>query len=77
MHIKSTYIRHIETHTDVSLVPDPSSSDVEIADANPKRYKSPGIDQIPAELIQAGGEILRAEIHKIINSIFNREELSD
>jgi hypothetical protein len=23
-----------------------------------KRYKSPGSDQIPAELIQAGGEIL-------------------
>jgi hypothetical protein len=27
-----------------------------------KKYKSPGIDQIPAELIQDGGEILRSDI---------------
>jgi hypothetical protein len=30
-----------------------------------KRYKSPGIDEIPAELIQAGGA-LRSEIHKLL-----------
>jgi hypothetical protein len=36
-----------------------------------ERYKSPGSDQIPAELIQAGGEILRSKIHKLINSIWN------
>jgi hypothetical protein len=41
------------------------------------RYKSPGSDQIPAELIQAGGEILRSKIHKLINSIWNKEELPD
>jgi hypothetical protein len=28
-----------------------------------KKYKSPGSDQIPAELIQAGDETLRSEIH--------------
>jgi hypothetical protein len=38
-----------------------------------KRYKSPGSDQIPAELIQAGGEILWPKILKLINSIWNRE----
>jgi hypothetical protein len=32
-------------------------------------HKSPGSDQIPAELIQAGGEILRSKFHKQINSI--------
>jgi hypothetical protein len=37
-------------------------------------YKS---DQIPAELIQAGCEILRLEIHKVIISIWNKEELPD
>jgi hypothetical protein len=42
-----------------------------------KRYKSPGSDQIAAELIQAGSEILRPEIHKLINSIWNAEELPD
>jgi hypothetical protein len=36
------------------------------------RYKSPGIDQIPVELIHAGGNTLRSEIHKFINCIWNK-----
>jgi sorting nexin-29 len=40
-----------------------------------KSYKSPGIDQIPAELIQAGGNTLRSETHRLINCIWNKEEL--
>jgi hypothetical protein len=42
-----------------------------------KKYNSAGNDQIPAELIQAGGETLRSEIHKPINSVWNNEELPD
>jgi hypothetical protein len=42
-----------------------------------KKYKSPGSDQIPAELIQAGGEILLSTIHKLTNSVWNKEELPD
>jgi hypothetical protein len=42
-----------------------------------KRYKSPGSNQIQAELIQAGGETSWSEIHKLINSICNKEELPD
>jgi hypothetical protein len=43
-----------------------------------KKYKSPGSDQIPAELIQAGYEILLSAIHKLINSVvWNKEELPD
>jgi hypothetical protein len=42
-----------------------------------KKYKSPGSDQIPAELIQAGDEILLSAIHKLINSVWNKEELPD
>jgi hypothetical protein len=41
------------------------------------RHKSPGIDQIPAELIKAGGRIIRSEIHKLIISIWNKEELPE
>jgi hypothetical protein len=48
---------------------------MEIAIAKLKKYKSPGSDQIPAELIQAGGEILLSAIHKLINSVWNKEEL--
>jgi hypothetical protein len=35
----------------------------------------PGIDQISAELIQSGGKTLLSEIHKVIKSILNKEEL--
>jgi hypothetical protein len=42
-----------------------------------KRCKSTGIDQIPAEFMQVGGRMVRSEIHKLINSIWNKKELSD
>jgi hypothetical protein len=42
-----------------------------------KRYKSPGNDQISAEMIHAEGDKLRSEIHKLINSIWNKEKLPD
>jgi hypothetical protein len=34
----------------------------------------PDIGQILAEVIQVGGEILHFEIHKLNNSIWNKEE---
>jgi hypothetical protein len=40
----------IEIHTTAPLVPDPSPLEVETAIAKLERYKSPGSDQIPAEL---------------------------
>jgi hypothetical protein len=55
--------RQIELHTAEPLVPDPSPFEFEISIAKLKRYNSPGNNQIPAELIQAGGEILRSQIH--------------
>jgi hypothetical protein len=48
-------VRLTEVHTAEPLVPEPTSSEVEITIEKLKRYKSPGIDQIPAELNQAGG----------------------
>jgi hypothetical protein len=67
----------IEIHAAEPLVPDPSSFEVEIATEKLKMYKSTGSDEFPAELIQAGSEILRSKIHKLINSIWNKEELPD
>ena len=40
-----------EIHTTEPLVPEPSASEVELAINKLKSHKSPGIDQIPAELI--------------------------
>jgi hypothetical protein len=54
----------MEIHTPEPLVLNPSPFEVEIAVANFKRYKSPGIDQIPTELIQARDETLGSDIHK-------------
>jgi hypothetical protein len=53
----------------------PSASEVGVAVGKLKRYKFPGVDQIPAELIQAGGETLLSEIHKLIKLIWNKEKL--
>jgi hypothetical protein len=68
-------VRQTKIHTADPLIPEPSSFEVEIAIEKLKRYKSPGTDQMPAELIQAGGSTLRSEIHKLINRIWNKEEL--
>jgi hypothetical protein len=57
-------------------VPGSSISEVEVAIGKLKRYKSPDADQIPAELIQAGGGgTLHSEIHKLIKLIWNKQEL--
>jgi hypothetical protein len=40
-----------------------------------KKYKSPGSDEIPAELIQTRDEILLSAIDKFINSVWNKEKL--
>jgi hypothetical protein len=68
-------VRQTEIHTAEPFVPEPSASDVEVTIGKLKRYKSPGVDQIPAELIQAGGETLRSEIHKLIKLTWKKEEL--
>jgi hypothetical protein len=67
-------VTQTEIHTEGPLVPEPSASEVEMAIEKLKRHKSPGIDQIPAELIKAEGRTIRSEIHKFINSIWNKEE---
>jgi len=38
-------------------------------------YKSPGVDHIPADLIKAGGRPIPSELHKLIISIWNKENL--
>jgi hypothetical protein len=68
-------VRQTEMHTAEPFVPQPRASEVDVAIGKMERYISPGIYQIPGELIQAGGEILRSEIHKLIKLIWNKEQL--
>jgi hypothetical protein len=65
----------MEIHAAEALVLRPSPFEFQTAIANSKNYKSSGSDQIWAELIQAGGQEFRSEIHKLIYSIWNKEEL--
>jgi hypothetical protein len=70
-------IRQTEIHTAESFVPEPSAAEVEVAIRKLKRYKAPGSDQIPAEMIQAGrggGHCIPRQ-HKLIMLIWNKEEL--
>jgi hypothetical protein len=76
VHVVSV-VRQKEKDTAGELVCESSPFVTKIAVGKLKRYKSSVIDLIPAELIQAGGETLRSEIHKLNDSICNREELPD
>jgi hypothetical protein len=68
-------VRQTEIHRAEPFVSQPSASEAEVAIGKLKNYRPPGFDQIPAELIQVGGEILRSEIYKLIKLIWDIEEL--
>jgi len=70
-------VRQKEIYTAEPLVPEPSAFEVEMAIEYLKRHVSPGTDQVPEETITAGRSSTRSEIHKLINSIWNEEELSE
>ena len=42
-----------------------------------RSHTSPGTDQIPEELIKTGGRAICYETHKLIISIWNKEELPE
>ena len=55
----------------------PSAYEVIIALEKIKRHKSPGIDQILAELFIAGDRKILSEITQLINSIWNKKEMPE
>jgi hypothetical protein len=70
-------VRQTEIHTAEPLVPELSAFECELAIEELKSHKLPGIGQIPSELIKAGGKTIRSEIHELIISIWNEEELPE
>jgi hypothetical protein len=68
-------VRQMDIHTAQSLITEPSLVKVEISIFKLESYKSQGTNQIPDKLIKAGGETLYSEIHRLICSIWNKEEL--
>jgi len=70
-------VRQTEIHTAEALVPELNASEFELAIEKPKSHKSPGADQILIELIKARGKTICCEIHKLIISIWNKEQLPE
>jgi len=58
-------------------IPEPSEIEVEMSVKKLKKFRSPEIDNIPAELIKAGGTALIKELHKLIGVIWRKEELPE
>ena len=58
-------------------MPEPSVFESELAIQELQRQKSTGSDQIPSEMLKAGGRTVRYQIHKLIISIWNKKELRE
>jgi len=70
-------VRQTEIQTAEPLVAELSAFEVEMAIENLKRHISPGIDPIPAEVIEAGGRTICSEIQKLVCSVCNKEDLPE
>jgi len=64
-------------HRAEPLVPEPSAFEVVLTIEKLQRHRSPGIDYISAELIKAGSRTILCAIHKLINSVWHKEELPE
>jgi hypothetical protein len=64
----------LEIHTAEQLIPEPSVTEIEIAIKKLKSVKSPGIDDIPAELLKAGGTALINKLLKLICAVWKEEK---
>jgi hypothetical protein len=70
-------VRQTEIPTTEPLVPEPSVFEFDLAIKKIKSHKAPGIDRSPEELIKAGCRTIHSEMHKLIISIWNKEELPE
>jgi hypothetical protein len=70
-------VRQIEIRTTEPLLPEPSAFEDELAFEKLKSHKSSDINQILVKLIKAGGGTISSEIHKLSNSLWNKEELPE
>ena len=56
-------------------IEDPTLAEIKMAIKELKKGKAPGCDEIPAELLKNGGEVLEKEIYRLIKEIWNKERL--
>ena len=74
---KGNNVGEIQIQTAEPLISEPTLLEVEIAIEKLKKYKSPGIDQIPADLIQDGGNPLLTENYKLVLAIWKNKMLPE
>ena len=72
---QSTNLEGSEIFTVEPNIPEPSLLESITRYREFKKHNAPGLHHIPSELIQAGGDKLYEEIHKLIVLIWNKEEL--
>lgn len=65
-------VRQTEILTAEQLVCEPSVLMIEFPIENLERYKSPGIDTIPAKMMQSGGRRVGTVVHKPTSYILNK-----
>jgi hypothetical protein len=68
-------VRQIDIRTAEQLVPEPRPVEVGTAVRKLRINKSPGTDQIPTELVEAGCEKFFSERNKFITSVWNNDKL--
>jgi len=70
------YVTQTEINRAEPLVLELTAFEFEMAIEKVKSHKFSGFDEIPADLITAGGRTIRSDIHKL-NCIWNNEELPE
>jgi hypothetical protein len=70
-------VRQAEIQTAEPLVSESIALEFELAIEKLKSHRSPGSDHIQVELIKAGGSTTCCAIHKLIISVWNKEELPE
>jgi len=70
-------VRQRELHTEEPQLLELSALYFTLHIEETNSHKSPGIDQIRAELIKAGGRTIVIEIHKRVSSVWNKEQLTE
>jgi hypothetical protein len=72
-----TNVRQTDLHRPEPLVPDSNPYQSDIATAKLKKYKLISSKQISSELIETLSKTLLSMFHKLITSLWNKQELSD
>lgn len=60
-----------------SDIKEPSKEEVKEALKSLKRNEAPGEDEISADILKAGGDLVINQIHKLIIQVWNEEKLPE